>query len=87
VTISVLKAIYFAIRTCEEAAAHKLSELVGKGGIIREGQRNDRRVNARRGWISKQQKTSPRVAKNQKVTNACIYSERPETARSRNRPP
>lgn len=29
VTISVLMAIYFAIRTCEEAATHKLSELVG----------------------------------------------------------
>jgi hypothetical protein len=48
VAVSVLNAIYFAIRTCE-AAAHKLSELVGKGGIIREGQRNDRSKNARRG--------------------------------------
>jgi hypothetical protein len=47
--ISVLKAIYFAIPICEEAAAHKLSGLVSIGGIIREGQTNDRRVNTTSG--------------------------------------
>lgn len=46
---SVLKAIYFAIPTSEEAAAHEHINLVSKGGIIRGGQTNDRRSNARRG--------------------------------------